>query len=128
MQEQVDERISVRFEGKMIDEIDALVKELGFPNRSEFLRTAVRTQISTQQHANEISVKVAPLVLEYINALVDRGYYSSQEEAVQAAIYGFYTEEHIKKALKAMKSMEIVAGKKVEVDLESKTSRQMLTK
>jgi len=128
MQEQVDERISARIESNLIDEIDALVKENRFSNRSEFLRTAVRTQINSQQQENEISVKVAPLVQEYINTLVDRGYYSSQEEAVKAAIYGFFTEENVRQAFKAMKRMEIVAGRKVEVDLESKTSRQMVSK
>jgi Arc/MetJ-type ribon-helix-helix transcriptional regulator len=129
MQEQVDERISVRFETKMINEIDALVKEMGYPNRSEFLRTAVRTQMSIQQQENSISVKVAPLVLEYINTLVSRGYYRSQEHAIQAAIDGFFTEENVKQAFKAMKRMEIVAGKKIEADLENNnTSRQIITK
>ena len=128
MQEQVDERISVRFETKMISEIDALVKDMGYPNRSEFLRTAVRTQIENQQEEDAISVKVAPLVLEYIDTLVSRGYYRSQEHAIQAAIDGFFTEDNVKQAFRAMKRMEIVAGKKIEVGLESSTSRQMVTK
>lgn len=36
MQEQVDERISARFEKAMMNEIDVLVNEQGFTNRSEF--------------------------------------------------------------------------------------------
>lgn len=128
MQEQVDERISARIDNKTITEIDALVNDKKYSNRSEFLRTAVRTQISTQQQSNAISVKVAPLVMEYINTLVDRGYYDSQEEAVKAAIYGFFTEENVRQAFKAMKRMEIVAGRKVEVDLESSPSRQIVSK
>ena len=128
MQEQVDERISVRFESKMIKDIDALAKEMGCSNRSEFLRTAVRTQINNQKQKDAIPVRVAPLFLEYINTLVNRGYYGSQEEAIQAAVYGFFTEENVKQAFKAMKRLEIVAGKKVEVNLESNTSRQIVTK
>ncbi len=128
MQEQVDERISVRFENKMISEIDALVKEMGYPNRSEFLRTAVRTQIEAQQKQDAISVELAPLVLEYIDTFVNRGYFRSREHAIQAAVEGFFTEENMKDMFRNMKRMEVIAGKKVEVGLESSTSRQMVTK
>ena len=128
MQEQVDERISVRFESKVIEEIDSLVKEMGFSNRSDFFRTAVRTQIDSQQKHDAISVEVAPLVLEYIDTFVNRGYYRSREHAIQSAIDGFFTEENMKETFRNMKRMEVIAGKKVEVGLESSTSRQMVTK
>ena len=128
MQEQVDERISVRFESKMIEEIDSLVKERGFPNRSDFLRTAVRTQIDSQQKQDAISVELAPLVLEYIDTFVNRGYFRSREHAIQTAVEGYFTEENMKDMFRNMKRMEVIAGKKVEVGLEGSASRQMVTK
>lgn len=127
MQEQVDERISARFEKAMMSDIDVLVKEQGFTNRSEFLRIAARTLLDAQQRKNTISVEIAPLVQEFIDAMVDRGYYRSREHAIQAAIDGFFTETRIKESFMAMKRMEIVAGKKVEVDLDSSTSRQIIS-
>ncbi|MCK5024625.1 MAG: ribbon-helix-helix protein, CopG family [Thermoplasmata archaeon] len=128
MQEQVDERISVRFENKMISEIDVLVKDMGYPNRSEFLRTAVRTQINNQHQENTISVKVTPLVQDYIDKLVEKGYYLSREDALQKAVSRFFTGENMKKDLQDADIMEIVAGKKIGIDLESSTSRQIVTK
>ena len=127
MQEQVDERISARFEKAMMSEIDVLVKEQGFTNRSEFLRIAARTLLDTQQRKNSTQVEIAPLIQEFIDIMVDRGYYRSREHAIQSAVEGFFTEERVKEAFKAMKRMEIVAGKKVEVDLESNTTRQIIT-
>ena len=126
MQEQVDERISARFEKAMMSEIDVLVKEQGFNNRSEFLRIAARALLDTQQRKNSTSVETAPLVQEFIDTLVDRGYYRSREHAIQSAIDNFFTEERVKEAFTTMKRMEIVAGKKVEVDLD-RPSRQIIT-
>ena len=128
MQEQGDERISVRFETNMISEIDALVKEMGYPNRSEFFRTAVRAQIENQQQEDAISVTLTPLNLDHIDELVKRGFYKSREDALEKAIDGFFTPEIIEKNLKTAGLMEIGAGKKFEVGLESDPSRQIVTK
>ena len=128
MQEQVDERISARIDNKMISEIDALVKENQYSNRSEFLRTAVRTQIGSQQQPDAIAVEVTPLVLGTIDELVKRGFYLSREEAMKEAIKSFFTGSSLKNIVKDTELSEIVAGKKIEVDLESKTSRQIVSK
>ena len=126
MQEQ-DERISARLENKMINEIDALVKEEKYSNRSEFLRTAVRTQIDTQQKDDAVSVKLDSMELNAIEGLVKRGYSDSREEVLAKIITRFLTE-NIRKLVKDMDTLEIVAGNKVEANLESSTSRQVITK
>jgi len=127
MQEQVDERISARFERAMMDEIDVLVKEQGYTNRSEFLRTAARTLLETRQRKHTIQVEVSPLLLEFIQAMVDRGFYRSREHAIQTAVDSFFTDERVKEAFKAMKRMEIASGKKAEVEIEDTTNRQIIT-
>lgn len=127
MQEQ-DERISARLENKMIDEIDALVKEEKYSNRSDFLRTAVRTQIDTQQQKDAIPVVPTKMVLKTIDKLVERGYYHSREDALDKAINGFFTDENMRKVITDADLMEIIAGSKVEANLESSTSRQVITK
>jgi metal-responsive CopG/Arc/MetJ family transcriptional regulator len=125
--EQVDERISVRFDRTEVKAIDAIIKEYGYPSRSEFFRTAVRSQVKSQEQDDAVSVRVTPLALECIDALVDRGYYKSREHAVQLAIDSYFTEDNVNKALRATEGMEIVAGKKIEVNLES-PSRHITTK
>jgi Arc/MetJ-type ribon-helix-helix transcriptional regulator len=127
MQEQVDERISARFEKAMMSEIDVLVKDQGFTNRSEFLRIAARTLLDTQQRKNTTPVEIPQLLGECIDTMVVRGFYRSREHAIQTAIEGFFNEERVNQALKTMERMEIVAGKKVEADLEKSTSRQIIT-
>ncbi len=127
MQEQ-DERISARLENKMINEIDALVKDEKYSNRSYFLRIAVRTQIDSQQKEDAISVKLTSMELKAIDGLVKRKYYDSRENALAKIITRFLTDENIRKLVKDMDTLEIIAGNKVEVDLESKTPRQILTK
>ena len=127
MQEQ-DERISARLENKMIDEIDALVKDEKYSNRSDFLRTAVRTQIDTQQKEDAVTVKLNSMELKTIDGLVKREYYDSREEALAKIITRFLTDENIRKLVKDMDTLEIIAGNKVEVGLESSTSRQVITK
>ncbi len=127
MQEQVEERISARFEKAMMEEIDALVRTKGYANRSEFLRAAARALLDAQQQQNAITVEVAPLVKEFIGTMVNRGFYRSQAHAVQAAIDSFFTEERVKEAFMAMKRMEIAAGKKADVEIENRTSRQIIT-
>lgn len=126
MQEQ-DERISARLENKMINEIDALVNDEKYSNRSDFLRTAVRTQIDSQQIKDTITVKLDSMELRAIDGLV-RKYYGSREVALTKIITRFLTDENIRKLVKDLDSMTIVAGDKIEADLESKTPRQILTK
>ena len=128
MQEQVDERISARLENKMINEIDALVKDEKYSNRSEFLRTAVRTQINTQQKEDAITVKLSSMELKAIDGLVNREFYDSREHALEKIISRFLTDKNIKTLLKDMETLEIIAGNKVEANLESNTSRQVITK
>jgi len=128
MQEQVDERISARLENKMINEIDALVKDEKYSNRSEFLRTAVRTQINTQQKEDAITVKLSSMELKAIDGLVNREFYDSREHALEKIISRFLTDKNIKTLLKDMETLEIIAGNKVEANLEGNTSRQVITK
>ena len=100
MQEQVDERISARIDNKMISEIDALVNDKTYSNRSEFLRTAVRTHIDSQQHPNAISVQATPLVLDAMDKLVKRGVFLSREDAMSKAIASFFNGQSILDTLK----------------------------
>lgn len=125
--EQVDERISVRFDRSEVKVIDAIIKDLDYPSRSEYFRTAVRSLMKDQERKNTISVEVSPLVIDCIDALVDRGYYKSREHAAQLAIIDYFTEENINKALRATEGMEIVARKKIEVKVDCPT-RQVTTK
>jgi Arc/MetJ-type ribon-helix-helix transcriptional regulator len=119
--EQVDERVSIRFEKGEVRAIERLMKELGYSNRSEFFRTAVRNHMESVGARNSVSVEVTPLTLECIDALVGKGLYRSREHAVQLALDHFFTEENVSRALKAVESMEITAGRKIDVQVDPPT-------
>ena len=55
---EVDERISVRFEGAEVKAMDSIISEYGYPNRSEFIRNAIRSHMSIQQQRNSVPVEV----------------------------------------------------------------------
>ena len=120
---EVDERISVRFEGAEVKAMDDIIAEYGYPNRSEFIRNAIRSHMSSQQQKNSVTVEVSALLLEFIDALVERKYYISRESAIQKAIESHFTEDITDQALKAAESMEIGAGKKIKVDMDTPTQQ-----
>lgn len=122
----MDERVSARFEKAMMDEIDRHVKLKGYTNRSEFLRMAARALLDAQQRENAVTVEISPLLKDFIDTMVDRGYYRSQEHAIHAAVDSFFNEERVRDAHKAARYMEIAAGKKVEAELDNRTSRQIV--
>jgi len=121
--EQVDERVSIRVERDEMEDIDSFISKLGYPSRSEFFRTAARARIQEHKQRNAVSVEVASLLLEYIEGLVDRGYFRSREHAIQAAIDSFFTEDRINQSLRAADGMEVAAGKKVKVDIDDRPQK-----
>jgi metal-responsive CopG/Arc/MetJ family transcriptional regulator len=125
--EQVDERVSIRFEKNEVRAIDKIIKDLGYSSRSDFFRTAVRDHMENIGTRNSISAEVTPLTLEVIDALVDKGFYRSREHALQLALDHYFTEENVNLALKAVESMEITAGKKIDIKLDH-PHRQITTK
>jgi metal-responsive CopG/Arc/MetJ family transcriptional regulator len=123
----IDERVSVRFEQKEIENIDEFITKFGYPSRSEFFRMAIRNQIMTQQQRNSVAVELAPLLIEHIDVLVARGFYRTREHALQVAIDSYFTEDRIKTTLRAAEGMELSTGKKVEIGVDG-TSQRVVSK
>jgi metal-responsive CopG/Arc/MetJ family transcriptional regulator len=122
----VDERISVRFEKHEVKAMDNAASQLGLNNRSEFIRSAIRSKISAQAQRNAVQVEVSALLLEFIDSLVDRKYFKSREHALLTAVEGYFNEENIEKARRAAESMEVTVGKKLDPEMDG--PRQTLSK
>ena len=116
---EIDEKISVRFERNELKRLDGIVKKAGYSNRSEFIRNAVEHQVELEKKRNCVTVEVPNLVMGYIDALVEKGYYRSAEHAVQTAIDSYFDHERIESALKAAKGMEVISGKSIEIDVNA---------
>ena len=116
--EQADERVSFRMEKDEMEDIESYIKAQDYPNKSEFFRCAARVQMRTHHVRNTVSVEVAPLLLEYLDKLVHRGFFSTKEDALKDAIKGYFTEERKNQCLREADGMEVSVGKKFEVDIE----------
>ena len=125
--EQVDERVSIRIEKHEVRAIDKMIKDLGYSSRSDFFRTAVRNHMESIGTRNSVSAEVTPLMMDTIDALVDKGFYRSREHALQLALDHYFTEENVNQAMKAVESMEITAGRKIDYKVDH-PNRQMTTK
>ncbi|MBA3044870.1 MAG: ribbon-helix-helix protein, CopG family [Candidatus Thermoplasmatota archaeon] len=126
MQEQVDERVSARFEKAMMEKVDKEVRKRGYPNRSEFLRRATEAYLEAIENENTLTVELSPLLKGFIKEMVDRGYYTTPKKAIEDAITHYFTSARFKEVRNAATHMEVVTGKKVEADLDNSASRQIV--
>ena len=122
---EIDEKISVRFGKNELNSLDRLVKDSCYSSRSEFIRYAIKNQVEFEKKRNSVTVEVPNLIMNYIEALVDKGYYRSKEHALQTAIDNYFDHDRIESALKAAKGMEVVAGRTIEIDVDEKTAKHI---
>lgn len=115
---EIDEKISVRFERNDLKSLDRLIKSAGYSSRSEFIRHAVIKQMTDDKKKDCVSVEVPALVMGYINALVEKGFYRSKEHAIHIAIDNYFNHERVESALKAAKGMELVAGRRIDYEVD----------
>jgi len=112
---EIDEKISVRFQKRELNELDQLVEKMGYSSRSEFIRQAVDNHKDSMEDLATVQVEIPPLVLDYIDTLVEKGYYRSREDALHKAIDHYFDHERIESAMKAAKGMEKVTGRSMSI-------------
>ena len=123
---EIDEKISVRFQRRELNELDQLVDDMGYSSRSEFIRRAVENQKKNMENLATVQVDIPPLILDYIDALVEKGYYRSREDALHKAIDHYFDHERIESAMKAAKGMEKVTGR--SMDIIKKSGKKIIEK
>ena len=123
---EIDEKISVRFQKRELNELDRLVDEMGYSSRSEFIRQAVESQKENMENRATVQVDIPPLVLDYIDVLVEKGYYRSREDALHKAIDHYFDHERIETAMKATKGMERATGR--SIDIIKKNGKKIIEK
>ncbi|MCK4757480.1 MAG: ribbon-helix-helix protein, CopG family [Thermoplasmata archaeon] len=118
---EIDEKVSVRFQTRELNELDNIVEALDFPSRSDFIRVAVKNQRELMEKKSSICVEFPPLILGYIDVLVNKGYYTSREDALKKIFAECFNIEIIEKAIKATKILEQASG--CSVDIIKKTEQ-----
>lgn len=112
-----NERITIRLTSEDIEQLDLFIKEKDYPSRSAFFRDIVRKLVNygkVDADPDTVSVKLPPLLLEYIDSLVAAGYYRTREIAIESCVSGYLTPERVAGFGSAVKSMAVATGKHME--------------
>lgn len=115
---EINERVTLRLEKDNLERMDSFLEESKeFASRSQFLRVALKSFIDRAEIAQEeVSLKIPPRILEYIDAQVADGYFLSREQAVLKCVEEYFTLEKIEEIEDKKKKMEVASGKIVSVD------------
>ncbi len=118
------DRITIRLEPEILARMDALLRRgPTFGSRSQLCRVAVSQFLeATEGFSNKVSVEIPAAYLEFIDALVESGYFLSREDAVQRLLTEGLTAERVKNILEHQESMGRASGKIFPVELEKRDS------
>ena len=117
-----EEKISLRLSKQELDRIDKKAKK-DKVSRSKAIRAMLDSQMDIEDRENTITVEVPGLLMKTITALVKKEKFRDKEHAIQAAIDHYFTHERIDALHKATKGMEIISGRKIEVDVDKVNSK-----
>jgi Arc/MetJ-type ribon-helix-helix transcriptional regulator len=124
-EEKVNERVTIRLEQVDIARIDAEVEKAGL-SRSEFIRNAVNDYMDRggDKRPARIMVDLTNLERSYIDKLVDRGYFSSREQAVRKCLDQYFNKGKIAEINEEIHAMAMVAGHELAIDVGQKKARE----
>lgn len=120
------DRITIRLEQEILARMDAFLERTPkFGSRSHLCRVAVdRFLESVEGFSNRVTAEIPTAYLEFIDALVEKGYFVSREQAVQWLVMEGLKRDRIKEILEHQETMGRAAGKLFPVELkkEDRTS------
>ncbi len=116
------DRITIRLEPEILTRMDTLLaKGSRYGSRSHLCRLAVRRLLETEEgHSNRVTAEIPKAYLEFIDALVEGGYFASREEAVERLVKEGLTDDRVKALLGHQEAMGRAAGKLFPVKLEER--------
>ncbi|MEW5937215.1 MAG: ribbon-helix-helix protein, CopG family [Candidatus Thermoplasmatota archaeon] len=109
--DKVNERVTIRLGREEIFRIDSAADELNC-SRSEFVRRAMNDFIERKKaEPAKVTVELTRLEQEYIDTLLEAGYYSSREHAVRKAVETYFTKRRMAEVLEDVKIMAEASGR-----------------
>lgn len=118
------DRITIRLEPEILARMDALLQRgPEYGSRSQLCRIAVSEFLeSAEGFSNKVTVAIPPAYLEFIDSLVDSGYFLHREEGVQRLLADGLTRERVKEILEHQETMGKASGNIFPVELEERGS------
>ncbi|MFQ5986210.1 MAG: ribbon-helix-helix domain-containing protein [Thermoplasmata archaeon] len=114
------ERITIRLDRDILARMDAWLKERpGYASRSQLCRAAVRQLLeSLEGRSTRVTAEIPASYLDFLDALIQSGYFLSREQAVRRLIEEGLSRERVKEILAHQESMGRASGKIFPVELE----------
>ncbi len=118
------DRITIRLEPEILARMDAYLKEdQSFGSRSHLCRVAVSQFLeSAEGFSSKVTVEIPRAYLDFIDALVDTGYFLSRDEAIQRLVKEGLSKERVKGIIEHQETMGRASGKIFPVELEKRDS------
>lgn len=118
------DRITIRLEPEILARMDSLThRDHRFGSRSQLCRVAVSQYLEAiEGFSNRVTVEVPPAYLEFIDALVENGYFLTREEAVMRILAEGLSKDRVREILEHQETMGRASGKIFPVELEKKDS------
>ncbi len=118
------DRITIRLEPDILARMDAHLKRgPEYGSRSQMCRVAVSQFLEAAEgFSNRVTVEIPPVYLEFIDALVENGYFLDREDAAVRILINGLSKERVKEILEHQETMGRAAGKIFPVELEKKDS------
>lgn len=116
------DRITVRLEPEILARMDALLtKDSRYGSRSHLCRQAVSQLLEAEEgESTRVTAEVPRAYLDFIDALVERGYFVSRAEAVERLVKEGLSDDRLKGLIAHQETMGRAAGKLFPVKLEER--------
>lgn len=118
------DRITIRLEQEILARMeDFLRRNPRFRSRSQLCRIAVDEFLeSAEGFSQKVTVEIPKAYLDFIDALVEKGYFLNREHGVQRLIEESLDEERVTAIIKHHETMGSASGKIFPVELQKKDS------
>lgn len=111
------DRITLRLERENLARIDEfLASHKEFGSRSQLCRAALQSFLDRARgSSDEISVRVPRVLLDYIDVLVNEGYFLSREHALLRSIEAFFSRDRVTEIAAHKREIDKAAGRVIQV-------------
>ncbi len=108
-----NDRITLRLERENLAKIDAFIAaNPQFGSRSHLCRIALQSFLEGREESEGgVRLKVPRVLMEYIDSLVDEGYFLDREHAVLRAVESYFSREKLKEINEHRKEIGKATGK-----------------
>lgn len=115
-----NDRITIRLEPELLTRMDALLEDSrAYGSRSQLCRVALDAFLETvEESSNRVAVEIPRAYLDFLDGLVEAGYFVSREEAARRLIEEGLSRDRVREIIEHRELMGRASGTLFPVDLK----------